>query len=108
MALQLGRGQRLRLDPVGQVVDHADGRVGQPQLAGDDALRGQRHPDQVGVGGDQPDLGRRLEARPVGLPVDAAVAQRPGAARLPGGEDLARARPGRSPASRGRAGRRRW
>jgi len=87
-AFQLDRRQRLRIDPVRQVVDHADGRVGQSQLAGDDALRGQRHPDQIGVGGDQADLGGRLEARAVGLPVDPTIAQRPRIACLPGGEDL--------------------
>ena len=68
-------------EPVGEVVDDADRRVGEAQLAGDDALGGDRHPDHVGVGGDQADLGRGLEARPDRLPVDAAVARRLAAAR---------------------------
>ena len=100
--------ERRRAEPVGEVVDDADRRVGEAELAGDDALGGDRHPDQVGVGGDQPDLGRRLEARPDRLPVDAAVAQRAGAARRPGGEDFARASAGRSRARCGRGRRRRW
>ncbi len=74
-------------DPVGEVVDDADRRVGEAELAGDDALGGDRHPDHVGVRRDQADLGRGLEARPDRLPVDAAVAHL-GRARVPGGEDF--------------------
>ena len=90
--------ERRRADPVGEVVDDADRRVGEPELAGDDALGGDRHPDHVGVRGDQPDLGRGLEAR---ARSSASRRRRRSARRrrrsLPGGQDpLAPAR-GRSP-----------
>ena len=71
VALDLGQGEVLSRDAVGEVVDHAERRVAQPELAGDHALGCDRHPDHVGVRGDQADLGRRLEPRPAGLPVDA-------------------------------------
>jgi len=85
--LQLAHVDRLGVEPVGEVVDGADRRVGEAQLGGDDALGGDRHPDQVGVRGDQADLGRRLEAGADRLPVDAAVADL-AAARPPGRNHL--------------------
>ena len=73
VGLQLGDAERVGADPVRQVVDHAERRIGEAELAGDDALGGDRHPDQVGVRGDRPDLGRGLESGPDRLPVDTAV-----------------------------------
>src|SRR6201999_1262153 len=61
-------------EAVGEIVDDADRRVFEAELAGDDALGGEGHPAHVGGGGDQADLGRGLEAGPERLPVDAAVA----------------------------------
>ena len=61
---------------VGEVVDHAHRRVGEPELARHDALRRHRHADHVGVVGEQPDLGRGLEPGADRLPVHAAVVQR--------------------------------
>ncbi len=87
VVLQPGDVELARADPVGEVVDDAERRVVEAELAGDHALGGDRHPDHVGVGGDQPHLGGSLEAGPQRLPVDAAVARRL-AARLPGREDF--------------------
>ena len=58
---------------VGEVLDHADRRVGEAEVAGGDALGGDRHPDQLRVCGHQADLRGRLQPRAARLPVDAAV-----------------------------------
>ena len=74
VALDLGQGELGVGDAVGEVVDDAERRVAQARLAGDDALRGHRHPDHLGVrrrsSGPRPGVSSRGPAR---LPVDAAV-----------------------------------
>src|SRR6202022_3312505 len=74
--------ERRVADAVGEVVDDADARVRETELTGEDALAGDRHAHEIGVAGNEADLGLRLEARPDRLPVDAAVVQR--YVRVPG------------------------
>ena len=71
------RGGLARPDLVGVVGDVPDQRVGQLELSAQHRLRtaGLAHRDDAG-GGERRDLGRGVEARPVDVAVDPAVAYR--------------------------------